>query len=190
MEITFKNVEEFKIALEAGKIKTPQFISIRNYENQKHEVSNYLLNLGVHYGRVLQKDLAVFNFMNPSDFVLPERLEYIRNEAYEEALSSLTANTDKNVDNRTPASRRNLENFETVTPNIKVLKRTGEMYLVGMIIRKTLITPGVYKERKSKDMTIAKAIMTKHFESNNYRMFFLSKITSIKINGVNMVINN
>jgi hypothetical protein len=38
--------------------------------------------------------------------------------------------------------------------------------------------------------TIAKAIMTKHFESNNYRMFFLSKITSIKINGVNMVINN
>jgi hypothetical protein len=186
MEIKFNNAFEFKIALEAGKIETPQFVHLKEYENKQSEISNYLINLGVHYGQTLQRDFAMFNFISLNDYNIPTQLQYVANVAYEEVFDSLQANTDKNRDNHTPASRRNLDMYDFITPNIKMHKRTGELYLVGMIISKKIITPGIYKERNSKDKTLVKNILTKNFASHKYRQYFLSKITSITINGNKM----
>ena len=117
--IKFNNLQEFLIALEAGKIETPQFVSLRRYKNKNGEVSNYLINLGTHYGKTLQEDLATLNFLTADDFNFPAVAEPLKYDAYDNVHATLTANTDKNKNNHTPASLRNSELYKTITPNIK-----------------------------------------------------------------------
>ncbi len=188
MEIKFNNAFEFLIALEAGKIELPQFVALHNYENKQGAVSNYLLNLGVHYGRTLERDLVMFNFLSINDYDIPANLQYVAQEAYDEVHHSLMSNTDKNIDNHTPMSRIKIEEYDHPSANIKVHKQTGVIYLTGMIVSKKVLVEGEYKERQSKDKTKVKNILTKNFSSNNYRQFFIHKITSIKINGKHMTI--
>ena len=176
MEIKFNNSFEFKIALEAGKITTPKFINLVNYKSKNEEVADHLLNLGVHYGKTLEKDLTRFSFLSIEDFNISDELMPYANEAYNEKLESLQANTDKNRDNHTPASRRNLDLYETITPNIKMHKENGNLYLVGFSVRKTVKVPGVYKKVNHKPKTLVKMEMDKALSSPKYRMYFLNQI--------------
>ena len=136
------------------------------------------------------EDLVTLQFLSTDDFNFGNDTEAyeLRNEAYNILVEKLIKNTDKNVNNRTPASRRNLELYEYITPNIKMHKETGELYLVGMVIRKTVVEPIERKPKNSKPLTRAKDTITRIYKSGKIRQFFLSKITSIKINGNELII--
>ena len=56
-------VQEFKIALQAGQITTPTFVSIRRYRNKQGELSNYLINCGTNYQNAKEADLAFLQFV-------------------------------------------------------------------------------------------------------------------------------
>jgi hypothetical protein len=189
MSIKFNNTHEFKVALEAGKIETPRFVNISHYENDNNEIASHLVNLGIHYGKALYDDYVLFSFMSIDDFDIPDELKYIAPKAYSEKINSLRKNSDTNRDNHTMASRRNLEMYETITPNIKRHKETGALYLVGLTVRKKVHTPGVYRNRKHQDKTKVKMIFDKVLRTSKYRMYHLEKIHSITINGNRMTIN-
>jgi hypothetical protein len=191
-EIKFKNVHEFKLAIEAGKITTPQFVSIRQYETNQGEIANYLINLGQHYGKSLMADFALLCFLSPEDFDVPSEYESSRPEAYDELYTSMCANVDENKNNHTPASRAQSDLYITITPNIKMHKETGELYLNGFLIRKKVIQPAPpqppKRSRKKNPVKQAKKFMTSIFKTSKYRTFKVSKITNIKINGNELIL--
>jgi hypothetical protein len=193
MEIKFNNLHELKIAIEASKIEIPQFTSIREYENDYGQVSNYLVNLGQHYGKTLMADFTLLKFLSPEDFSrVPDQYKPYRGDAYNELLTSMRANTDKNKDNHTPASKAQTDAYEFITPNVKVHKVNEQVYITGFIIRKTILQEAPpqppKRTRKKNPVKQAKKYMQQEFRTSTYRTFKLSKIKSIKINGQELIL--
>jgi hypothetical protein len=188
MEIKFDNINEFKAALEAGKITKPRFVSIRNYQNKNDEVSNYLINLGINYKDLQREDLALLSFLSSEDFNFPTIAQPFANDAYNELIESLIKNIDKDIENHTTMSKAQLDTYTTIAPNVKIHNETEEIYITGYIIRKTIITPGNYKARNKRPKTIAKDTIRKVFKASQYRQFILKKIGTIRLNGLELII--
>jgi len=188
MEIKFNNINEFQAALEAGKITTPRFISIKNYGNKYGEVSNYIINLGISHKDLLNRDLIFLSFMSPQDFEMPTIAQQHAQIAYDELIKSLKKNTSNNIEEHTTASVAAIETYTTIAPNVKIHNETGDIYITGYVIRKTVITPGNYPSRNKRAKTIAKDSMRKFFRTSKHRQFILKNITNIKLNGKELTI--
>jgi hypothetical protein len=188
MEIKFNNINEFKAALEAGKITSPRFISIRNYENKAGEISNYILNLGIKHIDLIKRDLVFLNFMNHNDFEMPTIAKAHSEIAYEELIKSLEKNSSNNIEEHTTMSQAMINTFTQIAPNVKIHNETGDIYITGYIIRKTVITPGNYPTRNKRAKTIAKDAMRKFFRTSKHRTFILKNITNLRLNGKELVI--
>jgi hypothetical protein len=188
MDIKFNSINELKAAIEAGKIKTPRFVSFRNYPNKQGEISNYLVNLGVNHKHLLEEDLIVLSFLSTEDFDFPEIAQPYATKAYDELITSLTKNVSDDKEDHTTASKAQLDTYTTVLPNVKVHNETGEVYITGHVIRKTVIQPGEYKPTNKRPKTIAKDVMRKIFKTSKYRQFILKNIQSMRINGLELII--
>lgn len=188
MDITFKTVHELKVAVEAGQIEKPTFISIRNYTNKHGEVSNYLINLGTNYHNAQLTDLAMLQFVTPEAFDIPEDLQEHAQPAYDAILSSARKNASEDKEDRTMMSQAQSDAYDTILPNIKIHKEKETLYLFGMLIRKTVITPGTYPTVNSRPLTKAKNIIRKELATGKYRQFFLEGINNIKINGKELIV--
>ena len=66
--------------------------------------------------------------------------------------------------------------------NVKVHNETNELYITGMKIRKTIHTEGIYKEVKSKPLTIAKNILRKELTTSKIRQYIVKKVAEVTIN--------
>ena len=185
MEVKFNNIEEFKAAVEAGKITIPRFVSVRNYTNKNDEVSNYIINLGISHKDLLNRDLTMLNFLSPEDFKedMPDIAKPHAEVAHAELVTSLTKNVSNNIEDHTTASRAAIETYTQLAPNVKIHNETGDIYITGYMVRKTVITPGNYPVRNKRAKTIAKDSIKKLMRSSKYRQFILRNITSIKLNG-------
>lgn len=187
MEITFNNLTELTIAFEAGKIETPQFVSIREYTNKLNETSNYLINLGTNYHNAKLADNALLHFLDADDFEVADEIKPFMNQALEALRDASTKNLSNNIEDHTIMSKAQIDMYETLLPNIKIHKEKEIIYLFGMQIKKTVITPGEYKTVKSRPLTIAKNAIRKQFATGKYRQFYLSEIKNIKINGKEII---
>lgn len=188
MDITFKTVHELKVAVEAGQIEKPTFISVRNYTNKHGEVSNYLINLGTNYHNAQLTDLAMLQFVTEDAFDMSDELKPFAKEAYDAILSSARKNASEDMEDHTMMSITQREMYDTILPNIKIHKEKETLYLFGMLIRKTVITPGVYKTVNSRPLTKAKNVIRKELSTGKYRQLFLEGIHNIKINGKELII--
>lgn len=183
MEITFNTLEELQIVLESSKIESPQFISINNYENAQGEISNYIINLGVDYFKKKQEDTIVLSMMTPEYFDFPEELQPLATEAYNKVLLSFKKNSSNDKSNRTTASKAQSDTYKYLCPNIKQHNETGDVYLTGFRVRKTVLVEGEYGEDRRGNMKKATDIITKHLSTSKYKIFKLEKIRNAKING-------
>ena len=188
-EIKFNNTDELKVAIELGKIETPRFVSIRHYENKNNEISNYLFNCGVSYKKLLEEDLVIMSFLSPNDFDLNEQEMTVAEQAYNELINSLRKNTSDNIDDHTTMSKAMLNTFEYVAPNIKKHIETGDLYITGLLIKKTVIQAGQYPTRNSRLKTIVKNKMKKIFKTSKYRTFILKNVDTIRLNGKEIIID-
>jgi hypothetical protein len=188
MEFTFNNAEELRAAFEAGKIEHPRFVSIRNYENKQGEIANYLINLGVSYEHLLQEDLIVLSFLSPQDFDFPANVEPHSSDAYDELIKSLEKNVSNDKSEHTKMSQVQSDTYSKLVPNVKYHNETGQIYIVGLLVKKTIIRPGNYKQVNSRPKTIAKNIMRKTLKSTKYRQFILSNINTMRINGKELIL--
>jgi len=187
--ITFNNIQELKVAYEAGTITTPQFVSIRNYRNQHGEVSNYLINLGVSYKKVVERDLMLMQFVDVNSFEFDSNIpQNVRERAFNELLESLSANSKDSIDQHTNASSSQIELYNKVIQNVKQHIHNEMLYLHGMLIKKTVVTPGEYPQRNKRILTRAKDTIRRVLSTSKYRHFFLSNITNIKINGKELIL--
>jgi len=169
-------IEQFKKA-KAGYIAFP-------YTNKENETSKRLLYIGASYENAKKKDIdTIDNFLKLSDLGYVATDKYTREDWYQ-ALNELSASL-KNPDVR--RSQGQEDAYISITDNgtIKWNIKTQEIYIQGLSVRKTITQEGVYKEVKSKPLTIAKNVIRKtYLSSGNWRTFKVKNLEgNIKING-------
>lgn len=179
METNLANVG--KLLAIISQIKTPSFIRVLNYSNDKGngEVANYTINLGISYGNAKMSDTELLkdakNFEGIDFGTVKPFAELARLEMLEARL-----NPTQETINRSEAQE---EAYVTVCPNVRVHKQTGRVFIYGLVVRKDVIVVGSYKKVNSKDLTIAKNKIGKILKATQFRELAFDKLDTVKAKG-------
>ena len=130
-------IQELQLLHEAGKIETPQFINVKNYQNAKGEVCNYLINLGTNFQNAKEADNVFLNFITPKDLNFPTNLEEFAEEAQAILLRRSTQNLAENVEDRTNASKGQTNAYDKIVPNVRLHIESERLHIFGKVIRKS-----------------------------------------------------
>ena len=154
---------------------TPKFIAVRNYENKQGEVSNYVINIGVDYGKA--KDADTVTLGNPANF---ENVNFGKLAMYADQarVALLIANQKPSVQ-----SQAQQDAYTTIFPNVRVHNETGKVFVFGFRISKTVLIEGHYKSVNSSNLTLAKDLIREQLKATKFRQYELGKIKEVRLNG-------
>jgi hypothetical protein len=180
--------QTISLSLEATKViasiqkaldKTPtgvSFCSVKNYTNEQGEVANHLFNIGASYENAKKKDIE---FLTNLDVTTMEWQSAMADVIV--AKQQLISSLEKPDVVRSKAQK---DAYFHLNNGLKVHCETGEIYVYGMRVNKTIIKAVEYKETKSSALTIAKNELRKLMKSAKYRQFkFQLNGMSIKASG-------
>ena len=154
------------------------FVSIRNYTNKSNEVSNNLVNVGASYQNAKAKDIETLENLNTKEHTFKSSPELI-----EEARKELIAAFISPDETRSNGQK---EAYTQILPGVKVHNETGVLYIYGYRESKTVITEGIYKEVKSKPLTIAKNELRKLLRTGKFTQYALEIGNEIRANGTTL----
>ena len=151
------------------------FCSVKGYVNDKGELSDYLINIGVNYQTAKQKDIK---FLSELDVTTMEwncpMVDIIK--AKTELLESLI--------NPSPArSQAQKEAYIHINEALKLHTDTLELYVFGSKVKKTIVEAVDYGADTRSAKTKAKDEIRKLMKSTKYRQF------KFKLNGMRMRTN-
>jgi hypothetical protein len=169
-------------------VKGTQFISF-TYTNKQGEKATRLIQLNTSYANALTKDLHII----PS-------VEYVQNDKFDlatfetakvELLKSCKLSlgiSDESISKVEAEKHSNRSNgqkdaYVQIAENVKYNIETQQVSIFAKSVRKTVLIEGVYPIVKQQKKTIAKDFIKKEMKSSKYRMFVISQINEIKING-------
>lgn len=168
-----------KLVAIISQIKTPSFVRIVNYSNDKGEVANYTLNLGIRYENAKESD-SVFLLdtenINKVDF---GTVAHASHEAWNEMLEACLAPTKQTI-NR---SEGQSDAYVTLCPNVRLHIGEQRIFIYGFVVSKEVIVPGTYKAVNSSAKTIAKRKIDKHLKASQFRQFAFDRLQSVKVKG-------
>lgn len=178
MEANLENVG--KLLAVISQIKTPSFVSILNYRNDKGELANHLINLGVDYEQAKGKDTDwLKNELNIVEVDFKPELKAFAKEAWSEMLEART-NPKQSTVNR---SEGQSDAYVTVCPNVRIHKETGRIFIYGFGVSKTVLEAGTYKHVNSSGKTLAKKAISKLLKAEQFRQLAFDKIQSVRAKG-------
>jgi hypothetical protein len=149
---------------------TPKFIAVKNYRNNEGEVSNYVINIGVDYGKAKQADTEK----------LKDAANFAGLEGYSDAarIALLEASLKPSKQ-----SKAQSDAYTQLCDNIRMHNETGRLYVNGFKISKTVVDAIEYPEVNSSALTIAKNIIRKELKATKFRQFCFDKLVEIRMNG-------
>lgn len=151
------------------------FCSVKGYENDKGEISDYLINIGVNYQTAKQKDIK---FLSDLDVTTMEwqspMVEIIK--AKTELLESL-------INPSQTRSQAQKDAYIHINEALKVHTDTLELYVFGSKVKKTIVEAVDYGADTRSAKTKAKDEIRKLMKSAKYRQF------KFKLNGMKMKTN-
>lgn len=168
-----------KLVAIISQIKTPSFVRILNYKNDKGEIANHTINLGVKYENAKKADgvfLLDTNNINKVDFGAYASASV---EAWNEMLESRLAPTKETVNRSNGQS----DAFVTLCPNVRLHIAEQRIFIYGFVVSKDVIVPGTYKAVNSSAKTLAKRKIDKHLKATQFRQFAFDKLQSVKVKG-------
>jgi hypothetical protein len=175
---------QLEMIRQAAMVKTPKFVSIIGYSNDKSngtEKSDYLLNIGIDYFGAKKKDTDFLANKENLKLLKLGHYEAFGPFAWDELYKAITGQT---VDSRSRSAAQTAAYFRLPgVENIRIHKDTGRVFIDGFVIRKTVRQKGTYKEVNSSLMTLTKNCIRKQLKTSKYREFAIDKITDVKING-------
>ncbi len=160
------------------------FISIKGYcsdKSENSEVADVFINIGTSYEKAKKSDFDTLKHANAKELANAEFDAKIIEEAIrEKLLSNVRPSETRSQGQRDAYISLNKSN------TLKYCKETESVVIFGAVVRKTVRIPGIYKETKSRPLTLAK----KHIEevldlkTSKFRNYKLSNIAiSVKVNG-------
>jgi len=138
------------------------------------ETARHRLALGVDIERAYRRDLRVLNGKRP-------HLDGIALVACDELIASLRESLEKGIGNNSAYTCAGV--YDRFAKGIKAHAETGALHVTGFSLGKTVLAPGVYKDVKSSEKTIAKNALRKLLKSGKIRQFAFAEITGAKMNG-------
>lgn len=168
-----------KLVAIISQIKTPSFVRVINYSNDKGEIANYTLNLGIRYENAKESD-SVFLLdtenIKTVDFGVYAHASV---EAWNEMLESRLAPTKQTV-NR---SEGQTDAYVTLCPNVRLHIAEQRIFIYGFVVSKEVIKAGTYKQVNSSAKTLAKRKIEKHLKATQFRQFAFDRLQSVKVKG-------
>ncbi len=153
-------------------VKGTQFISVKGYENQKGEISNYSVAMGYNHGKMKATELAELLATSPAALseALPEHGYNIIAEAYGELVTSRTMNAEDNAH-----IQGQLDAYITLANGVKIHKETESAKITGLLLRKKVIAHAPdyapKKPVKSSAKTLANRAIEKLINKKNKAAF-------------------
>lgn len=168
----------------------PQFVSIE-YTNTKGETSRQVLNVGIAYQAVLENSFNVLNQIDRDKIKQEAVAQGIDAAVVDQAFADVEASLSARISRPEQIDIADVSSFTTLSKGIKMHQQTNELYLSGQVVSKTIITPGTYKEVKSRPLTLAKKMIEKHLPVSKYRSLKISptQIHSVRSQGTTLVID-
>ena len=164
------------------------FVGIRGYENSKGEIANHVVIADFNYGNAVEKDLAKLQGATEAD------IQNIAKEGFsadlvKQAIQKLADSFIKNSNPET-ASNQSIAQKDTytkVTNSIKIHNETGQVYIYALGHSKVVVQKGEYKEKNSRELTLAQNAVKKYFDltTAKYRNFIVdeNQLESVRITG-------
>ena len=158
-----------------------RFVSFDYTSKSTGEKARHTLLLGISYKKLLEKDIQSAFTSRHND------QQAIEKEARREVLASLAKSLraqrqgQKNED----YTRKN-ENRIELGKGLKLVD--SGLQVTGYSIAKKVIVPGVYKDVKSKPLTLAKKAIERGLKQSHIKDFCLSNVTSARMEGKTLVI--
>lgn len=154
-----------------------RFVQLHYTAKGTGEEATHTLCLGVNLERAYRRDEKVTRLFKPANKV--------EEQAKAEVLFSLRESLTKGIGNN--SAYTNKGTYEHIVPGLKI-QDNGALHVYGFVIRKEVITPGVYKTVNSADLTIAKDKVKKNHKLRKFRQFILTNINEARINGKTLVL--
>lgn len=153
------------------------FVHVANYRNQKGELADHLINIGVNLGKKKEEDIEFLKELDPSDIPEDEIKGFSRVDletARNELLARLVAPSKQSQ----ARSKGQEEAYLNIAPGVRVHKEHGTLQIFGMKIRKNVKEAGDYGEDTRKPLTKAKDAIRKRMKSTQFRPFNVGQIES------------
>jgi hypothetical protein len=185
-------MKELKTIVAVKTIKGTTFIGVRNYKNQQGEVSNQTFIGGINYENLLKNDLEKLLAFDKKQLVgkfeksvvetsyaeLVESLQ--KRTAPKEVKAELLANGDKTM----VRSEAQKDAYTEVCKGLRI--KDNHLYIFGLMVSKTILEKGIYKEVKSKPETICKGEIKKlaDLRETKFKNFKLGAKETLALQGV------
>tara|TARA_R100000544_G_scaffold36459_1_gene24814 strand:- start:732 stop:1313 length:582 start_codon:yes stop_codon:yes gene_type:complete len=191
-------MRNIKTLVTAKTIKGTTFVGVRGYLNRYNELSNQTFLAGVSYANLLNNDLIkltsnevkkkVVSLYTTNDKTLVKK-------AYNELVTSLKKRTSSekekeqlraNNDKTIKLSDAQINAYTQLAKGVKINDESNEVYVFGLMVRKTKLADGVYPVKNSQKKTIVKNAINKISDQRQakYRMFKVGKADEINLQGV------
>lgn len=176
-------------------IKGTSFVGVKGYENKQGEVSNQTLVVGITYENALLNDLKKLKTIATKRAVVKMYNDYnkeIVKKGYTELVASLEKRTSsedfkqklrEQNDSTINRSDSQKEAYTNIAKGLKV--KDNQLYIYGIVARKTILKSIEYKKRKSADKTIIKGKITKqsNLSASKFKSFVLNEADTLNIKG-------
>lgn len=160
------------------------FVSIKGYCSDKSdnsEIANVLINVGASYENMKASDLEVLQSANAKELANENFGQALIEQAIAEKIQSIV----KPSEARSNAQKEAYINLNA-NGTIKFCKETKSVLISALVVRKTIVKAGEYKETKSRPLTLAKKYLDKVLDLKlaKIRYYKLSNINaSVRVNG-------
>lgn len=160
------------------------FISIKGYcsdSSSNSEVADVLINVGGSYANMKKADLITLQGASAEKLVSDNFGQTLIQQAIDEKIQSIVSPSEARSNGQKDAYIKLNENG-----TLKYCKETKSVMISGVVVRKTVIIEGIYKEVKSRPLTLAKKYLDKILDLKlaKIRYYKISNITaSVKVNG-------
>jgi hypothetical protein len=161
-----------------------RFVSL-TYTNANKEEARHLILLGVDYNRITRATLA--------SVLLKTVSNPVEAQAKAEVVASLRETLAAQAEGRAHSADTNADTYVSIpgVRGVKIHKETGQVYVAGAGVSKTVITPGVYPVVKSSAKTLAKNALLRGTPRAKWRQFIIApeNAESIRIGGLELRAN-
>jgi len=147
------------------------FVGLRDYTNDKGEVSDYVINVGIKHGVVLSRDLVARLPKIKAEHFLLYSEKYGENVALQ-AFNEKQISMEKSLTGTNDRAIAQIESYVQIVPGVKMHIESGDFFITGYVISKKVKVKGVYKEVKSRPLTLCKKEIDKAgLKAGKYRQF-------------------
>lgn len=168
-----------KLVAIISQIKTPSFVRIINYSNDKGEgeIANYTINLGIKYENAKAADIE---FLRDDKNIL--NIDFGSQDI---AVHATSARIEMLHSRLKPGTRSQAQSnaYTTLCPNVRLHIEKQRIYIYGFVVRKDVVKVGNYKDVDSAPLTIAKRKIEGQLKGTQFRQFAFDKLKSVKVKG-------